>query len=85
MQKLLITLTLLFLSMPLLACPVCEKQQPQLLKGITHGAGPESNWDYLIIFLMTVIVLASLYFTLKLIIRPGEQKASHIKHSILNL
>ncbi len=84
MQKILITLTLLFLYVPLMACPVCEKQQPQLLKGITHGAGPESNWDYLIISVMVAIVLVSLYFSLIWIIKPGENKQTHIKHTVLN-
>jgi hypothetical protein len=31
------------------ACDACEKQQPEILRGITHGAGPQSNWDYLIV------------------------------------
>jgi hypothetical protein len=84
MQKILITLILLFLHVTLMACPVCEKQQPQLLKGITHGAGPESNWDYLIIFLIVAIVLVSLYFSLKWLIKPGEKQLSHIKHTVLN-
>ncbi len=84
MQKSLITLILFFLSVPLMACPVCEKQQPELLKGITHGAGPESGWDYLIISGMVAIVLVSLYFSLKWIIVPGEQQSTHIKHTILN-
>jgi hypothetical protein len=84
MQKLLFTSILFLLSVPLMACPVCEKQQPQLLKGITHGAGPESNWDYLIISLMVSIVLVSLYFSIKWLIKPGESKRTHIKHTILN-
>ncbi len=84
MYKLFASLALLLLSMPVLACPVCEKQQPELLKGITHGAGPESGWDYLIISGMVAIVLVSLYFSLKWIIVPGEQQSTHIKHTILN-
>lgn len=84
MQKIFVTLTFLFLSMPLLACPVCEKQQPILLKGITHGAGPESNWDYLIICVMVAIVVCSLYFSLKWIIKPEEKQSTHIKHTVLN-
>jgi hypothetical protein len=84
MQKLLITLALFLLSVPLMACPVCEKQQPKLLKGITHGAGPDSNWDYLIISVMVALVLISLYFSIKWIVNPGENKHNHIKHTILN-
>ena len=84
MQKLLFTSILFVLGVPLLACPVCEKQQPKLLKGITHGAGPDSNWDYLIISLMAAIVLVSLYFSIKWLVKPGESKQTHIKHTILN-
>jgi hypothetical protein len=84
MKKLLFTFILFVLGVPLIACPVCEKQQPELLKGITHGAGPDSNWDYLIISLMVAIVLVSLYFSINWLIKPGENKQTHIKHTILN-
>ncbi len=84
MQKLLFSCILFLISVPLMACPVCEKQQPKLLKGITHGAGPDSNWDYLIISVMLAIVLISLYFSVKWLVKPGENKQTHIKHTILN-
>jgi hypothetical protein len=84
MQKLVITLTLLLIHITLTACPVCEKQQPKLLKGITHGAGPESKWDYVIIWATVAIVLVSLYLSLKWICQPGEKQQTHIKHTILN-
>ena len=68
-----------------MACPVCEKNQPALLKGITHGAGPGSQWDYLIIFIMTGIVLGTLLVSLKYLIRPGEKNSRHIKNLVLNM
>lgn len=68
-----------------MACPVCEKNQPALLKGITHGAGPDSQWDYLIIFIMTGIVLGTLLVSLKYLIRPGEKNSRHIKNLVLNM
>ena len=40
---------MLLLAWAAIACPVCEKQQPKILQGITHGSGPQSNWDYIII------------------------------------
>lgn len=66
------------------ACEVCKKQQPKILRGITHGAGPESEWDYVIIGIMVVIVLTSFFYTTKWIICPGEKELNHIKYSIFN-
>ncbi len=85
MVRIPLTLTLVLLNAALLACPVCEKQQPKLLRGITHGAGPESNWDYVIIWITVGIVLASLYFSVKWLCKPGEAEKNHIKHIVLNL
>jgi hypothetical protein len=85
MKKAFLTGVVLFLYARAMACPVCEKQQPKLLKGITHGAGPDSNWDYLIIGITAVIVLFCLFFSVKWLLKPGEKSASHIKFSILNL
>lgn len=75
----------MFLFTKAMACPACEKQQPKLLKGITHGAGPDSNWDYVIVIITAIIVLFCLFFSVKWLLRPGEKSKSHIKFSILNL
>lgn len=66
-----------------MACPVCEKQQPRLLRGITHGAGPESEWDWIIVGISLTITLYTFFRSLKLLVRPGENEQSHIKQSIL--
>lgn len=66
------------------ACPVCERQQPKVLKGIVHGAGPDSNWDYLIVSITVLIVLVTLFFSIKWMIQPGEKSGNHIKRYILN-
>lgn len=66
------------------ACPVCERNQPKVLKGITHGAGPESRWDYIIVWTTIAVVLLSLFFSVKWLIRPGEKSEKHIKRLILN-
>lgn len=65
------------------ACNACQKQQPKLLKNITHGTGPDSNWDYLIVSIAAVIVLFTLYYSVKWLIRPGEQSPSHIKQLVI--
>lgn len=67
-----------------LACPVCQKQQPKILQGIAHGAGPQSNWDYVIIWAAVIIVLFTLFFSIKWLIHPGEKASTHIKRFILN-
>lgn len=66
------------------ACPVCENQQPAITKGITHGAGPQSNWDWLIIAIIALITVLTLAYSIKFLIIPGEKEKNHIKQSILN-
>ena len=66
------------------ACPVCERNQPKLLKGVVHGAGPDSQWDYLIIGIVALIVVLTLFFSVKWLVKPGENHINHIKRTILN-
>ena len=66
------------------ACDACEKEQPQILRGITHGAGPQSNWDYLIVSVAAAIVVATLFFSIKWLLSPGENGEKHIKRIVLN-
>lgn len=73
-----------FTTGTLMACPVCERNQPKVLKGIVHGAGPDSQWDYLIITAVAVIVVLTLFFSVKWLIKPGERNDNHIKRTILN-
>ncbi|MBS1782336.1 MAG: hypothetical protein JSS78_04665 [Bacteroidetes bacterium] len=85
MKRIFFTIGILLLQMGyLIACPVCERNQPKILRGITHGAGPESNWDYLIVWTTVLIVIATLYFSIKWIVKPGEKSEQHIKRFILN-
>jgi hypothetical protein len=71
-------------SIEAMACEVCKKQQPELLKGVTHGAGPQSDWDYVIVWCSVIIVVISLFYAVKWIMHPGEKESAHIKRSILN-
>lgn len=84
MRRMILTILFLFNSLWMLACPVCERNQPKVLKGITHGAGPEGNWDYVIVWTTVAIVLVTLFFSVKWLIRPGEKSDQHIKRSIFN-
>ena len=84
LNYILVIIGILFLHATAWACPVCEKQQPTITKGLTHGAGPQSNWDWVIIAIITVITLITFIFSLKYLIKPGEKNANHIKQFILN-
>ncbi len=65
------------------ACEVCKKQQPEITQGLTHGAGPQSNWDWVIIAVISAITLLTLIYSVKYLIKPQEDNANHIKQSIL--
>ena len=75
---------LLCLNVTIWACPACEKNQPKITQGFTHGTGPQSNWDWVIIAVITVITVLTFIYSLKFLIKPGEKNADHIKQSILN-
>ena len=80
------TLALLLLAlsaMPAWACDACQKQQPKVLQGITHGTGPQSEWDMPIIWVSAIIVLITLGFAVKYLVRPGESAPDHIKRTAL--
>lgn len=82
--KSLLTLIIILFSQIIWACPVCDKQQPKITQGLTHGAGPQSNWDWVIIGVITAITVFTLIYSIKYLIKPGEKNADHIKKSILS-
>lgn len=84
MRKIILIPGFVLVSIQAWACPACEKQQPKLLRGITHGTGPETGWDYVITGITAAIVLLTLCYAIKWICHPAEQSAKHIKRSILN-
>lgn len=84
-RKISIAATLVLFAGYSFACPVCKKQQPDILKGVAHGSGPQNEWDYIIVIIAMIIVIVTLYYSVKWILRPGEKERKHIKYSILNL
>jgi len=66
------------------ACEVCKKNQPEPLQNITHGVGPQSDWDYVIIIVGMIIVGFTLFYSLKFLIRPGEKNPNHIKNIVVD-
>lgn len=83
MKKLLLILALFFTKNIAFACEVCEKRQPKLLKGIAHGASPENDWDYIIVWGTVAITVVSLFFAVKWLVKPGETEENHIKRTFL--
>lgn len=84
MRKFLFTLFMALIGLPLWACEVCKEQQPAMLRGITHGTGPQHAWDMPIIVVSAVIVLVTLVFSVKYIFWPGEKNQDHIKRTVLD-
>lgn len=83
-----LSLILLFLTTlginAALACDVCQKNQPKVLENITHGVGPQGTIDFVITWSAVVIVVLTLFFSIKYLIRPKEQQLSHIKNVIVH-
>ncbi len=76
-------LALALAAMPLWACDVCERQQPKILRGISHGTGPQHAWDMPIIAISAAVVLLTLVLAVKYLVWPKEQSQTHIKRVIL--
>lgn len=85
MKRIFTLLILFFLGFPTVvhACEVCQKNQPKVLRNITHGTGPQGNIDYIIIWSAIIIVALTLFFSLKYLIRPKGNASDHIKNSII--
>lgn len=84
LKHIVLVVFILTASLSAIACEACKKQQPKLLQGITHGRGPDSSWDYVIVWVMVVITLYVLFATVKCLFRPSEKNDGHIKRLILN-
>ena len=82
MKKTITFLFLIFFQITAFACPVCERNQPKVLRGIVHGSGPNSNWDYVSIIITMIIALFALIYSIKWLIKPNENNQDHIKYSI---
>jgi hypothetical protein len=85
MKKIMLSIAWLLTGLNIFACPACEIAQPRYLRGITHGTGPQSNWDFLIISFTAVIVIVTLFLSIKWLVKPGEKSVTHIKHLVLNI
>ena len=84
MRKIIMILPLCVTTILVFACPVCERNKPKILQGITHGTGPDSNWDYVTVITIGIIALFTLFYSIKWLIKPNENNTDHIKYSFLN-
>lgn len=84
MKAIATTLAAMLLSLTSFACEVCEKRQPQFLRGIAHGGGPDGGLDYVIVWATILIVLATLFYAIKYLVRPREEHAGHIKLLVID-
>ena len=83
MKKIVCTLFVFAVWIRAHACPVCERNKPEFLQGITHGSGPESNWDYVIVIAIGIVAILTLIYSIKFFIRPNENNLDHIKYSFI--
>lgn len=65
------------------ACDACKLQQPEITQELTHGTGPSSNWDWVVVALIAVITVITLFYSVKYLIKPGEKSSKHIKNTVL--
>lgn len=68
------------------ACELCKSKQPEALKELTHGVGPEGTTDYIIMYGAIVVVLIVLVLSIKLLINPAKADENYqIKYQILDV
>ncbi len=85
MKKIIYSLIITLLTPVMaLACEACDLQQPAITKNLTHGSGPQGTMDWIIVAIITLITLATLFYSVKYLIIPGEKSSSHIKNNVLN-
>lgn len=68
----------------MLACDLCEKNQPEVLQGVTHGTGPQGQMDFVITWSAVVIVGLVLFYSIKFLGWPRENSPGHIKNLVVN-
>ncbi|HET8963953.1 MAG TPA: hypothetical protein VFM99_08655 [Chitinophagales bacterium] len=82
-KQIVMLIVLMLINKFMWACDVCEQQQPKITQGITHGTGPQSNWDWVIIGAVAALTLVTLILSIKYLVKPGEKNDYHIKQTIL--
>ena len=84
MRKFHLVLLVFFASVvQAIACEVCKRNQPELLQDISHGTGPPADSESYIIGGAVLVVLFTLIYSVKYLLKPGERSPEHIKNMIL--
>ena len=85
MKKLISLLIFIVIGIALFACPVCERAKAKIVfGGLSHGTLPTSNWEYVAVWIIVLMVILTLFYSIKWLIKPSEKNKDHIKYSILN-
>lgn len=63
----------------LTACPLCKKRQPVGFADITHGTGPESVFDYWMLYGSIGVVILTLFLFIRFTIKPETAAMRHSK------
>lgn len=84
MKKTIAALCLTTLQYAAVACPVCERNKANKILALTHGASPDSQWDYAIVIAAIIVAIFTLFYSVKWLIKPNEKNQHHIKYFILN-
>ena len=67
------------------ACELCQRGQSKFVKAVSsHGQGPDSNWDYIFVVGTALIVLLTLFYSVKYLLSPKEGGAEHIKSLVID-
>lgn len=78
MKKITLVLIVSFLSnINIFACELCKSHQPELLKDIAHGMGPQGTIDYVIMWSAVVVVLITLILSLRYLILADKLDQIH--------
>jgi len=86
-MKKIISFSLLFLYsfITVIACELCKSHQPEMLKDIAHGTGPQGTTDYIIMWTGVAIVVITLILSLAFLILPNKlDKNYSIKYLPVN-
>lgn len=59
------------------ACELCKSQQPELLKNIAHGTGPQGPFDYIILWTAGIIVFITLILSVLFLVQPNKMDKHH--------
>lgn len=81
-NKLIITVFFLLFHLNSFACELCKKQQPKGFENITHGNGPETIWDYWILYGSIGIVILTMILFLKYSLKPNNKSFQYTDNQI---